>query len=133
MKKEIDAEQGQLFATPFEKDLDLENRWVKFSKILPWNKLSGYYYSKMDRKMGAGTIDPRIVLGSLIIKHHEELSDDGTIENIKENIYMRYFLGLSSFKRDAVFSPNMQKQKEQQVKYLTKKANELKLQLVSYE
>jgi hypothetical protein len=133
MIREIDAEQGHLFASPFEQDLDLENRWVKFSKILPWNKLSGYYYSKMDRKMGAGTIDPRIVLGSLIIKHHEELSDDGTIENIKENIYMRYFLGLSSFKRDAVFSPNMQKQKEQQVKYLTKKANELKLQLVSYE
>lgn len=67
MIREIDAEQGHLFATPLEQDLDLENRWVKFSKILPRNKLSGYYYSRMDRKMGAGTIDARIVLGSLII------------------------------------------------------------------
>lgn len=107
MIREINAEQGQLFATPFEQELDLENRWIKFSKILPWNKLSGYYYSRMDKKMGAGTIDARIVLGALIIKHHEELSDEGTIESIKENLYMQYFLGLSSFKRDAVFAPSL--------------------------
>lgn len=107
MIKEIDAEQVQLFATPFEQELDLENRWVKFSKLLPWNKLSGYYYSRMDKKMGAGTIDARVVLGALIIKHHEELSDEGTIDSIKENLYMQYFLGLSSFKRDSVFAPSL--------------------------
>jgi hypothetical protein len=107
MIKEINTEQVQLFATPFEQELDLENRWIKFSKLLPWNKLSGYYYSRMDKKMGAGTIDARVVLGALIIKHHEELSDEGTIESIKENLYMQYFLGLSSFKRDAVFAPSL--------------------------
>ena len=107
MIKEINTEQVQLFATPFEQELDLENRWIKFSKLLPWNKLSGYYYSRMDKKMGAGTIDARVVLGALIIKHHEELSDEGTIESIKENLYMQYFLGLSSFKRDGVFAPSL--------------------------
>src|ERR1035437_1683225 len=107
MIKEINTEQVQLFATPFEQELDIENRWIKFSKLLPWNKLSGYYYSRMDKKMGAGTIDARVVLGALIIKHHEELSDEGTIESIKENLYMQYFLGLSSFKRDAVFAPSL--------------------------
>ena len=107
MIREINSEQGQLFATPFEQELDFENRWVKFSKILPWNKLSGYYYSRMDRKMGAGAINARIVLGALIIKHHESLSDEGTIENIQENLYMQYFLGLPSFKREAVFSPTL--------------------------
>jgi len=61
----------------------------------------------MDKKMGAGTIDARVVLGELIIKHHEELSDEGTIESIKENLYMQYFLGLSSFKRDGVFAPSL--------------------------
>jgi len=107
MIREINTEQGQLFASPFEQELDFNNRWVKFSKILPWNKLSGYYYDRMDKKMGAGTIDARIVLGALIIKHHEELSDEGTIDSIKENLYMQYFIGLSSFKRDAVFVPSL--------------------------
>ena len=37
-----DSNQVQLFSTPFEQELDLENRWVKFSNIIPWNKLSSF-------------------------------------------------------------------------------------------
>ena len=99
--------QGELFATPFEQELDPNNRWIQYSKIIPWNKLSGYYYARMDTRMGAGTIDARIILGALIIKHHEVLSDEVTIESIKENMYMQCFLGLPSFKRDAVFAPSL--------------------------
>lgn len=99
--------QGQLFTTPFEQELDMSNRWIIFSKILPWDKLSRYYHARMDKRMGAGTVDARIVLGALIIKHHESLSDDGTIQSIRENMYMQFFLGLPSFKREAVFVPSL--------------------------
>jgi len=57
--------------------------------------------------MGASIKDARLVLGALIIKHQENLSDEGTIEAIQENLYMQYFLGLPSFKRDAVFAPSL--------------------------
>ena len=107
MIRAIDTNQVQLFSTPFEQELDFENRWVKFSKLLPWNKLSGFYYQRMSSGMGAGTTDARIVLGALIIKHHESLSDEGTIEAIQENLYMQYFLGLPSFKTSPVFSPSL--------------------------
>ena len=43
-----DNNKVQLFTTPFEQELDLENRWVKFSILLPWNKLSSFYYSPTD-------------------------------------------------------------------------------------
>ena len=102
-----DSNQVQLFSTPFEQELDLENRWVKFSSIIPWSKLSNFYYTRMSSGMGAGTTDARIVLGAIIIKHHETLSDEGTIDAIKENIYMQYFLGLPSFKKTAVFAPSL--------------------------
>lgn len=102
-----DQNQVQLFTTPFEQELDLENRWIKFSKILPWDKLSRFYYSRMHAIMGAGTTDGRIVLGAFLIKHHESLSDEGTIEAIKENVYMQYFLGLPSFKTSSVFAPSL--------------------------
>jgi IS5 family transposase len=102
-----DSNQVQLFSTPFEQELDFENRWVKFSNIIPWSKLSSFYYTRMSSGMGAGTTDARIVLGAIIIKHHETLSDEGTIEAIKENIYMQYFLGLPSFKKTAVFAPSL--------------------------
>ncbi|MBC7693873.1 MAG: transposase [Burkholderiales bacterium] len=61
----------------------------------------------MSSEMGAGTTDASILLGAIIIKHHETLCDEGTIEAIKENIYMQYFLGLSSFKKTAVFAPSL--------------------------
>jgi len=99
--------QGVLFQTPFDQELDSENHWIKFSQLLPWDKLSSFYLIRMDPKMVAVIKDARIVLGALIIKNHEGLSDEGTIEAIKENIYMQSFLGLPSFKRDAVFAPSL--------------------------
>jgi transposase, IS5 family len=102
-----DENQIVLFETPFENALDKNNRWIKFSKIIPWDKVSSYYNQRMCNKNGAVTTDARIVLGALIIKHHETLSDEGTIEAIKENIYMQYFLGLPSFKTEQVFAPSL--------------------------
>jgi hypothetical protein len=99
--------QYVLFPNPFDEHLDSENRWVKFSKILPWNKLAAFYYKHMDSGMGAGTLEARIILGAVIIKHHENLSDEGTIEAIQENLYMQYFLGLPTFKKEKVFAPSL--------------------------
>jgi transposase, IS5 family len=102
-----DENQSQLFSTPFEQELDFSNRWVKFSKIIPWNKISGYYTKRMCQTNGASSLSARIVVGAIIIKHHEDLSDEGTLEAIQENIYMQYFLGLPSFKKEALFTPSL--------------------------
>lgn len=99
--------QGVLFESPFDQELDPENRWIKYSRIIPWDQLSSFYLARMDAKMGAAIKDARIVLGALIIKHHEDLGDEATIFAIQENLYMQYFLGLTSFKRDAVFAPSL--------------------------
>jgi hypothetical protein len=99
--------QFVLFPNPFDEHLDLTNRWVKFAHIIPWDKLSHFYYSKMDSKNGAGALDARVVLGAIIIKHHENLSDEGCIEAIGENLYMQYFLGLPSFQKEKVFAPSL--------------------------
>jgi hypothetical protein len=42
---------------------------------------------------GRPALNPRIVLGSLIIKHMCNFDDRETINQISENIYMQYFLG----------------------------------------
>jgi hypothetical protein len=102
-----DENQISLFETPFENALDKNNRWINFSKIIPWDKVSSYYNQRMCNKNGAVTTDARIVLGALIIKHYESLSDEGTIEAIKENIYMQCFIGLPSFKTESVFAPSL--------------------------
>jgi len=102
-----DPNQYRLFSTPFEQELSEDNRWIKFSRIIPWDKLATFYFMRMSHSNGAQSIDYRIVIGALIIKHHEELSDAGTIEAIQENVYMQYFIGLPSFKTDPVFDPSL--------------------------
>ncbi len=58
-------------------------------------------------KTGASSINPRVILGSLIIKHICNLSDRETVEQIRENIYMQSFIGYSSFSDEAPFDASL--------------------------
>jgi len=61
----------------------------------------------MDASQGRPIISPRIVLGALIIKHKENLSDKKTIQAIQENIYMQFFVGLSGFQTKVIFDSSL--------------------------
>ena len=93
------------FSTPFEMNMDPNNRWVKLSNTVPWDELAAIYHQSMDKDKGAPIKDARLVIGALIIKHMLGLDDRGVIEMISENPYMQYFIGLSSYTSKPVFSP----------------------------
>ncbi|MBM3436492.1 MAG: IS5 family transposase [Bacteroidetes bacterium] len=95
------------FKTPFEIRLDKENRWVRLARIIPWDDLAGIYYKNLSKERGAPTIDARIVIGAMIVKHKLGLDDRETIETIKENMYIQYFLGLSEYKYEEVFDRSL--------------------------
>ena len=96
-----------LFRTPFEQELNPDNRWVKMATLVPWDDMAKIFFSRMSPDQGRGSIDLRIVLGALLVKHIESLSDEDTIAYIQENIYAQYFVGLSSFQTEAVFVPHL--------------------------
>jgi hypothetical protein len=95
--------QLRLFETPFEQQLDKSNRWVQLADKLPWDDLVKIYNKKLRVDFGAPCIDGRMIIATLIIKHKLNLSDREVIEMIKENIYMQYFVGLSSFTTKEIF------------------------------
>lgn len=95
--------QLSLFQTPFDQQLDPNNRWVILSNRLPWDGLVKNYTKKLRSAFGAPGINARMVIGALIIKHRLTLSDRETIEMIRENMYMQYFVGLSSFTTAPIF------------------------------
>ena len=95
--------QLRLFETPFEQHLDKSNRWVQLADKLPWDDLVKIYNKKLRLDFGAPCIDGRMIIATLIIKHRLNLSDREVIEMIKENIYMQYFVGLSSFTTKEIF------------------------------
>ena len=48
-----------------------------------------------------------MVVGALIVKHVEKLSDEKTIQAIQENPYMQYLLGLEKFTGKPIFVPEL--------------------------
>lgn len=88
--------------------LSKSNRWVKLADNLPWDKIEKEYNKRL-RNMhnGAGNKPARMVVGALIVKHVEKLSDENTIQAIQENPYMQYLLGLPKFTEKPVFVPEL--------------------------
>ena len=97
----------QLFKTPFDQALSAENRWVKMAALVPWDEMATVFLRSMSANEGRPSVDLRIVLGTLLVKHIEDLSDERTIEYVQENIYAQYFVGLTSFQTEPVFVPHL--------------------------
>jgi len=95
------------FKTPFQTDLSPDNRWVTLASIVPWDIFANSYISLMSSDHGRPGISPRMVLGALIIKHKENLSDEKTILAIQENVYMQFFVGLQEFQTKKIFDSSL--------------------------
>lgn len=95
------------FKTPWEIKLDKGNRWAKLAEIVPWDELADIYYQSLSKNMGQPAIDARIVIGALIVKHKLGLDDRETIETIRENPYIQFFLGLSEYTYEDVFDRSL--------------------------
>ena len=96
------------FESPFTKSLDPDNRWVRLSKQIPWDKIANVYQRQLNNSItGAGGINPRVAIGALFIKHMCDLSDREAVQQIRENVYMQYFIGYSSFSYEPIFDPSL--------------------------
>ena len=87
--------------------LDPTNRWIQIASLIPWELVN-----KKDSKPfeGSKTGNPaktaRMALGSRIIKEKYGLSDEETVEYIKESPYLQWFFGMSEFIHKAPFDPS---------------------------
>jgi IS5 family transposase len=95
------------FELPFEGQLSENNRWVIMEKIIPWSEFEDEYAKNFTCSTGAPAKSFRIALGALIIKERLGTSDVETVEQIRENPYLQYFLGLSGYSNEAPFDSSM--------------------------
>ena len=102
---------GQLsfenFYLPFRGKLSGENRWIKLADLIPWESFESEYAEKFSQRQGAPAKTFRMALGALIIKEKLGTSDEETVEQIRENPYLQYFLGLSEYTDKAPFEASM--------------------------
>ena len=96
------------FKSPFERELNPKNRWVILAGLIPWDEICSIYLKNVPASStGRPALNPRIVIGSLIIKHMNNLDDREAVDQMAENIYMQYFLGYTSFTNQPPFDASL--------------------------
>ena len=95
------------FFLPFGGQLSRDNRWIKLAELIPWDELEDCYAAQFCKGFGAPAKPFRMALGALIIKARLNLTDEELVEQIKENPYLQFFIGLEAFEYAAPFDPSM--------------------------
>jgi len=104
-QKQLEFEE---FALPFAGKLRSGNRWVKLAKFIPWDEFeSDYAKAASKSQLGPPAKSVRVALGALIIKERLGTSDEETVEQIRENPYLQYFLGFKEYRDEPLFDPSM--------------------------
>ena len=67
------------------------------ANLIPWSEFEAEYASLFSEEMGAPAQTFRIALGALIIQERLGISDRETVEQIRENPYLQYFIGLTNY------------------------------------
>lgn len=106
-RREVPHPDLGLISLPFLGTLDPGNRWMILANEIPWTVVEDEYSRTMDAIMGAGTINARIAFGALIIKEKLHITDEETVQQIKENPYLQCFLGYHAFITEEPFNPSM--------------------------
>lgn len=89
------------FIHPFGGKLEEENRWVQLSKLIPWGVLEESYKKHFSTDRGAPAKSARMAYGSLIIQEKCKFVDEELIDQIKENPYLQFFIGLKEYQATA--------------------------------
>lgn len=108
-RKELKAQLSFAdFYLPFGGRLNSENRWVQLSSLVPWDKFENKYAEQFSEAgIGAPAKSFRIALGSLLIKEKLNITDEETIEQIRENPYLQYFIGMEGYRDEIPFDSSM--------------------------
>jgi hypothetical protein len=74
---------------------------------MPWQELEETYAPQFNPTTGAPAKPVRLAFGAFFIKQRLGLSDEETVEQIRENPYTQFFLGLADYFSKAPFDPSM--------------------------
>ena len=80
-----------------------DNRWIKMADRIPWDEFEIKYARLFPSDTGNIAKPLRMALGALIIQTKFQFSDRELVEQIAENPYLQYFIGLPGFREEAPF------------------------------
>ena len=92
---------------PFGVELDANNRWVKLSSIMPWEKIEEHYEKSFSGANGQVAKPSRLAFASLYIQTRLAITDEETVEQIRETPAMQYFCGYDGYTTEKPFDSSL--------------------------
>lgn len=104
-------EEKQLSFTDFNQPQGLqmnpENRWIKKAEMIPWDTIEKEYAKLFPSRTGMPAKPLRMALGSLLIQKQYRYPDEELVEQIRENPYYQYFIGMPGYEDKIPFVPSL--------------------------
>ncbi|MCQ2563577.1 MAG: IS5 family transposase [Mogibacterium sp.] len=95
------------FDQPLGLKLNPDNRWVKKAETIPWDAIEERYAKLFPSNRGVPAKPLRMAFGSLLLQKHLGCSDRELVEQITENPYFQYFIGLPGYQMEAPYVPSL--------------------------
>ena len=91
------------FNQPMGLHMNPNNRWIKMADSIPWDEFEIKYAKLFPSDTGNVAKPLRMALGALIIQTKFQYADRELVEQITENPYLQYFIGLPGYQEEAPF------------------------------
>lgn len=88
---------------PIGLHMNPDNRWGKMADSIPWDEFEAKYAGLFPSGTGNVAKPLRMALGALIIQTKFQYSDRELVEQIAEDPYLQYFIGLPGYQEEAPF------------------------------
>ena len=95
------------FNQPVGLKMDPENRWGKKAAMIPWDAIEEKYAELFPSDTGNPAKPVRVALGALLIQKQYGYADRELVEQIRENPYYQYFIGLPGYQQEQPFTPSL--------------------------
>jgi IS5 family transposase len=83
--------------------LDESNEWISLATQIDWDAYEKMYAKLFPSRRGHPAKPLRMDLGALIIQKRKRLSNRALVEDIAENSYLQYFIGMKQYAKECPF------------------------------
>ena len=97
----------QKLEIPFGVELDAGNRWVQLAGLMPWEKIDEKYSQNFESDNGEIAKSGRLAFGALYIQTRLKITDEETVDQIRETPSMQYFCGYESYTTEKPFDSSL--------------------------
>ncbi len=99
LRRNHEMHQTNIFGTDLLLQLDPTDPLLKLSNVIPWHEFDEAFSKHYTKEIGAPSIPIRRMVGLLILKQLENLSDETIVLQWKRNPYYQYFCGEKEFQQ----------------------------------